>query len=132
MQRSPNYNTKQKDLILNIIKKEKKEFTIKDVHSKINGKTGLTTIYRLVDKLVEDGILDKHIGKDNKTYYQYLEKCENKNHFYLKCESCGKVVHIDCDCIEDLSNHIMNHHKFKTDRKNIIINGTCDKCNSKE
>jgi Fe2+ or Zn2+ uptake regulation protein len=77
------YNTKQKDLILNVIKKEKKEFTIKDIYSKLDG-IGLTTIYRLVDKLVEDKVLNKSISKDNITYYQYLEKCEHENHFYLK------------------------------------------------
>ncbi|MBR3898505.1 MAG: transcriptional repressor [Bacilli bacterium] len=129
MPRSDHYNTKQKDLILNIIKQEEKDFTIKDIHSKLKDETGLTTIYRFMDKLIEDGLVDKHIGKDNKTYYNYLEKCDNKNHFYLKCESCGKIVHIDCDCIEDLSNHITNKHKFKLNRKHFIINGTCGDCN---
>ena len=126
--RRNNYNTKQKDLILDIIKKEKIQFTIKDIYEKLGGSVGLTTIYRLVDKLVDENLLNKEIGKDNITYYQYLEHCEEENHFYLKCDECGKVMHIDCDCINDLSNHILNHHKFKTNKEHIIINGKCNKC----
>lgn len=128
MKRNLNYKTKQKELILNIIKDETKPFTIKDIHSKISKDVGLTTIYRLVDKMVDDGLLNKEIGSDNTTYYQYLEKCSEENHFYLKCDSCGKVIHIDCDCIKSLSNHIYNNHKFITNKERIIINGKCNNC----
>lgn len=126
--RSDNYTTKQKDLILDIIKKKNKEFTIKEIYNELDKKVGLTTIYRLVDKLVDNNTLNKYIGKDNTTYYQYLESCEHENHFYLKCTNCGEMIHIDCDCISELSNHIYNDHKFKLNREHIIINGTCEKC----
>ena len=128
MPRSETYNTKQKDLILDLIKKQKCEFTIKDIYNSLKEKTGLTTIYRLVDKLVSEGYLNKYIGANNTTYYQYLEKCDSVNHFYLKCEKCGNLIHIDCDCIKDLTNHIMKHHNFITNKENIIINGVCENC----
>ncbi len=122
------YKTKQKDLILKIVKKQKSEFTIKDIYDDLNKEVGLTTIYRFIDKLVKDGKLNKSIGENNTTYYQYLEECCNHNHFYLKCEKCGNIIHIDCDCIEELTNHILLNHKFKPCREHIIINGICEKC----
>ena len=128
MKRSESYNTKQKDLILKVIKTREREFTIKDIYNEVKDKTGLTTIYRLVDRLAEEGELNKYIGKDNVTYYNYLEKCDKKNHFYLKCELCGSMIHVDCDCIEDLSKHILKNHKFKPTNEHIIINGICDSC----
>lgn len=130
MARSESYNTKQKDIIINVIKHEKQEFTINDIYNQVKDKAGLTTIYRLVDKMVEEGKLSKYIGKDNTTYYQYLIECNEDNHFYLKCNKCGKMIHIDCDCIEDLSSHISKKHKFILSKKNIIINGVCEKCTS--
>ena len=126
------YNTKQKDLILNSIKNQKQEFTIKDIYNIVKKETGLTTIYRLVDKLVQDGRLSKYIGKDNSTYYQYLEECNKENHFYLKCDKCGKIVHIDCNCIEEMTSHIFKKHKFKPNREQVIINGICKDCIKKE
>ena len=128
MARREFYNTKQKELILETIKNSNKEFTIKEIHEQVKDSTGLTTIYRLVDKLVEEGLLDKRIGNDNNTYYQYLGVCDCSNHFYLKCIECGKLIHVDCDCIKDLSNHILNEHGFVTTKEHIIINGTCSAC----
>lgn len=125
------YNTKQKDIILDIIKKEKKEFTVKDIYEKVKEKSGLTTIYRLIDKLVREGRLSKNISKDNITYYQYLEECNHENHFYLKCEDCGNMTHVDCDCIEGLTKHIYKEHKFKPSHDHIIINGICNECSKK-
>lgn len=125
------YNTKQKDLILDIIKNYKKEFTVKDIYSKVENNTGLTTIYRLIDKLVDEGRLSKTINKDNITYYQYLEECSHENHFYLKCDDCGNMIHIDCDCINDLTKHIFREHKFKPSRDHIIIAGICEECAKK-
>lgn len=122
------YNTKQKDLIIDIIKKKTHEFTIKDIYDDLNTKVGLTTIYRLVDNLIKDNLISKSIGKDNITYYQYLEKCDEDNHFYLKCDKCGNMIHVDCDCIDDLYNHIIKKHKFKLSKENIIIDGICEKC----
>ena len=125
------YNTKQKDLIFNIIKNQKQEFTVKDIYNELNKDVGLTTIYRLIDKLEKNNIISKSIGKDNITFYKYLEKCNHDIHFYLKCEECGYLEHIDCDCIVDLFSHIYKEHKFKPDKEKIIINGICKKC-SKE
>lgn len=125
---SMTYNTKQKDLLLDVISSEKKEFTIKDIYNKLDGKVGLTTIYRFIEKLEKENLITKSVGSDNNTYYQYLHKCNHENHFYLKCNNCGEMKHIDCDCILELSDHINKHHKFIPDREKIIINGICEKC----
>ncbi len=38
MARSESYNTKQKDIILNAIKHQKKEFTINDIYNQVKDK----------------------------------------------------------------------------------------------
>ncbi len=126
-----NYQTKQKDILLKEIRKKKEEFTIKELHEELST-IGLTTIYRFIDKLVEDKILVKRIGDNNTTYYQYLEECDKENHFYLKCDKCGEMIHVDCDCIEELSHHISSEHKFKLNKEKIIIGGICKKCMRKD
>lgn len=121
------YKTKQKDLILNLLKECNDEFSIKDIYDKLQRSCGLTTIYRLVDKLCDEGQIKK-IVKNNSVYYQYLEDCDSDNHFYLKCEKCGMLIHIDCDCIIELQNHIFDEHQFRSTNKNIMINGICNNC----
>ena len=121
------YSTKQKNMIINVIKNKDKEFTIKDIYNELDN-VGLTTVYRLVDKLVKEGSIRKNISNDNIVTYSYLEKCDHDNHFYLKCDKCKRLEHVDCDCIEELYNHINKNHKFKLNKENIVINGICNKC----
>ena len=127
MTRSNHYNTKQKDLILDCIKNHN-EFTVNDIYEELNKEVGLTTIYRKVDELVNENKIKKYIGKDNVTYYQYLCDCDKDNHFYLKCEKCGTLEHVDCDCINELSKHINKNHEFEINKQNIVINGVCKNC----
>jgi len=126
--RNHNYETKQKDLILDVIKKQKKEFLIKDIYKELKDQVGLTTIYRLIEKLEEDNLINKTIKPNNTTYYEYIEKCEEDNHFYLKCNKCGTLTHVDCDCINDLYNHVYKEHDFTLDKEKIIIKGICKNC----
>jgi Fur family ferric uptake transcriptional regulator len=125
--RTETYKTKQKEVLADTIKSMNKEFTIKDIYSKLNEEVGLTTIYRFIDKLVEEGKIKKTADGTN-IYYQYLCDCDHENHFYLKCDKCGSLIHVDCDCITDLSEHIFKHHNFIPNTKSIIINGICESC----
>ena len=126
MSKRDNYNTKQKEMVLDLIKTKTREFTVKDLYLELNKEIGLTTIYRLVDKLVEEGTINK-----NENYYQYLGHCDCDNHFYLKCNQCGNLIHVDCDCINELMEHISIEHQFVPDKEKIVINGLCKKCLSK-
>ena len=130
MSRNENYKTKQKELIINTIKDLQNDFTIKELYEVLNKKVGLTTIYRLTFKLVEEGKIKKSVDDNNIVRYQYLETCECSNHFYLKCNKCGSITHVDCDCIKDFTNHVLKNHSFKVDNVNIIIKGICSKCNN--
>lgn len=52
MSRNETYKTKQKELILDVIKSFKNDFTIKEIYEKLNQNFGLTTIYRTMPILL--------------------------------------------------------------------------------
>lgn len=127
MQRSKHYHTKQKDLIVDLIKKQPHRFTVEDIHKMTDRQAGITTIYRVVNSLAEEGLVVKTF-EDGVTYYRYLEPCNKQNHFYLKCNHCDKLVHVKCDYVEKLARHIARTHNFSPSPEHIIINGTCATC----
>lgn len=52
MSRNETYKTKEKELILDVIKSFKNDFTIKEIYEKLNQNFGLTTIYRTMPILL--------------------------------------------------------------------------------
>ena len=50
----------------------------------------------------------------------------------MVCERCGRLFHLDCSQMEQLSQHIREHHGFFIDYKNTILYGTCAACAAKE
>lgn len=119
------YMTKQKKILLDTILENNCEFRIKDLEEKTS--VGLTTIYRFIEENEKLGMI-KRMVLNGEVVYEYLEKCESDNHFYLKCLNCGKMIHIDCDCIDELRNHIENTHHFNMNMDSIMIPGFCDQC----
>lgn len=128
MRRGEKYNTKQRERILAIIKSEKASFSAKDIYGKLNKEIGLTTIYRSLDNLVHDSLILKVESKDHTTKYQYTKPCNDTDHFYLKCEKCGKLEHVDCKKVSGLTEHILSKHHFRISSKHVIIHGLCGEC----
>lgn len=125
------YHTRQKDLILAGIKAQPTSFTVKELKRYLGRqgeKVGETTVYRLINDLVAEGLLVRELSDNNETVFEYLEPCEHKNHFYLKCDTCGRKRHADCVCIDQISEHIKKEHKFEICRKNLMVHGKCPNC----
>ncbi len=124
---SMTYNTKQREMLLTAIKYMRRSFSAQELHAQLNGEIGLTTVYRLVEKLAEEGVLIK-TTRDNMSEYQYIEPCENEDHFYLKCNRCGEMKHVDCERVQGLTEHIAHEHGFELTNSHIVINGICAQC----
>lgn len=125
------YNTKTREIVSEEIKNFNNGFTIKELKESLDKKEikiGLTTIYRALEKLLDDGIVKKYFDENNITHFKYVMDCTSERHFYLKCDKCNKMYHIDCGCIDDLSQHILKQHKFSIDTRNIILSGLCNSC----
>lgn len=128
------YETKQKNYILDILKENKdKQMNCEEIYVALKEKNysvGLATIYRYLDKLVELNIVRKynssHLGK---AYFQYIdEDCKKHNHFHMICLKCNKLVHLDCELMNNFINHIEEHHKFKVVPEKIVYYGYCEEC----
>jgi Fur family ferric uptake transcriptional regulator len=129
-----NYNTKQKAIILDYIKNAgDKHFTVDSLCEKMlkNGDAvGRTTVYRFAEALANDGLLRKYAATHGQSVcYQYVgEHSDCNNHFHLKCEKCGSLIHLECDEMSELAQHIENHHGFSLNPLKTGIYGVCEAC----
>ena len=134
MKKDSGYNTRQKEIILDYLVKNKDKHTnVQEISAYLlsgGSSVGTATIYRQLDKLVESGIVRKY-NFDGKTgaCYQYIDEHEHCNeHFHLKCTVCGKLIHLECDHLSGVNEHIKNHHGFTVDPSQTVFYGICAEC----
>ncbi len=114
--------TKQRIEILDMINILGLNSSIKNISSKITD-MDKSTIYRILNILYENGILEKIIGKDNQIIYVISD--EHKH--YMKCLKCGSIQEIDKCPFDDNKNN-SNINGFKVIRHSLIIEGICKNC----
>ena len=93
---------------------------------------GLATIYRQLEKLESSGLVHKVSTADG-ALYQYCDHAEDgRECLLLRCENCGRMVHLDCGHLEDLYRHLEQQHHFRIDPRRTILTGRCRSCEEKE
>jgi Fur family ferric uptake transcriptional regulator len=136
--RPANYRTRQGQSILDYMKSlEEGHITVNQVVRHFEGTeeaVGQTTVYRHLEKLAADGIIRKYMMHDGKSAcYQYTNAEKNcREHFHLKCESCGAFIHEDCDFLDKISRHLLRRHHFKINLLKTVLYGTCKTCRARE
>ena len=129
------YNTKQKQILTDYFSKNNdKHYSIKEITEAVSDMNiGKSTIYRLIDKMTKDGSVRRLNGNDGKSVlYQYLGNSHECNkHFHLKCTKCGLLIHLECEYMNTLNEHIEESHKFEIDNSKTLIYGICSSCNER-
>lgn len=125
------YKTRQRELILNYLIENKNHHVIADDIAE-HLSVGKSTVYRYLDKLVNDGIVRKYNIADGKSAcYQYCENTDCHNHYHFKCNECGNLFHIECSHIDNMTQHIYKSHRFNVDLCKTVIYGICESCSKK-
>lgn len=132
------YKTKQMTDILTYLKSvEGRHVNVSDIshYFKENGYTiGTATIYRNLDRMVEQGIVAKYtVDGTTSACFEYLgehHKEVNLVCYHCKCECCGKLFHVHCEELTALGHHMTEHHNFQIDYKKTVFYGLCGDCSS--
>ena len=131
---SNGYQTKQKKLIYEFFESNKhKHFTCDEITYMLLSEgtpVGKTTVYRQLENLISEGKIKKLNPHKGKSFlYQYIdENLDCENHMHLRCIKCGCYIHLSCDFMNQVSSHILQHHKFAVDNAKTEILGVCETC----
>ncbi len=130
------YKTKQRELLLDFFKsREGKHITAAEVCSfvKESGEAiGLSTVYRQLESLVDEGIINKYvIDAGTPACFEYSGHDSHEGHegcFHCKCEKCGKLIHLHCDEMMEIQEHLSREHHFKLNPMRTVLYGLCEDC----
>lgn len=124
------YQTKHKKALIEYLKENShRHLSINEIQEGMKHAIPVATLYRLIDSLVDEGLVRKYIiGPSSSCCYQYADCSKEHQHFHLICEKCGKLIHLECHEVEHLIQHVSDEHNFNIDVSRINLYGLCDKC----
>ena len=86
---------------------------------------GLTTVYRSLQSLVDDKIVDVLRRDDGEAIYRL---CGERHHHHLVCKGCGDTVEIEGGAIEKWAKTMAKEFGFREVGHTAEIFGICKKC----
>ena len=126
------YNTKQQEAILNCLKSTKGEHkTAEDIYLLLKNQglsVGKTTVYRHLDKLTNEGVVRRFTVGDNSGACYQIADSHCAEHHHLKCSKCGRLIHMECNFLDDLAGHLEKEHGFILDKGKTVLYGVCSQC----
>ena len=100
---------------------------IYDILRRQGERVGLTTVYRQLTRLAEEGFARKTATEGQGSLYSVLkEQCAE--HYHLVCTDCGALSHLSCDHIEAFIHHISIEHGFTISPIKTTLYGLCAEC----
>ncbi len=122
-------NTKQKQLLLAILKEADRPMSINEIYTQVViqlPKIAKSTIYRNIDSLLSQNLIDKYHLNDNEIFYRIKADSNEHKHFVI-CDDCKKVFDLPSCPIHALEN-AMEEEGFIIKDHQIQISGICKSC----
>ena len=131
------YKSKHRDQILSILQENEKEhMTAGQILDELRASgisIGVATIYRQLERMVEEGLVNKYIIDANSpACFEYVDRQTTcgEECFHCKCEKCGKVVHIERKSVEAAMQSLSGSegNGFELDCTRTLFYGICGDC----
>ena len=129
------YMTKQYQAVLQCVEARAGAFTAGELAEDLRqgGQTGgLAAAYRQLARLGGAGGMHKVPTEDGALYQRCPHPETEHACFLLRCETCGRILHLDCAQLEELYRHLESTHHFRIDPRRTVLTGRCRHCMEQE
>ena len=86
---------------------------------------GLTTVYRTLQAMAEDGQVDVIVRGDGESVYR---QCSPSHHHHLVCRACRSTIEIDAPDVERWATEVAASHGYRDVTHTVEVFGLCPRC----
>ena len=133
------YRTQQKALLLDFLSRNaEKTFSMESLADALSDDLGdkapgKSTVYRLVNKLTEEGIVRRFAEENSRSaLYQIVGGASCHHHLHMKCTKCGKLMHMSDEQSEQIIEKIFGDSAFAVSQEQTTLYGSCAECSRAE
>jgi Fur family ferric uptake transcriptional regulator len=120
--------TKQRTAVAAVLDEQTEFRSAQELHSELRAQgeaVGLTTVYRTLQALADEGAVDVLRGDDGEAVYR---RCTQTHHHHLVCRGCGRTVEIEEPKVELWADDVAGRHGFTSVTHTVEIFGLCPAC----
>lgn len=120
--------TKQRTAIEADLERSEEFRSAQQVHASLHrhgDKIGLATVYRTLQAMVDEGLVDALRTDDGEQAYR---RCSTGHHHHLVCRDCGRTVEIEGPAVERWTAAISAEHGFTDVAHTLELFGRCGPC----
>jgi Fur family ferric uptake transcriptional regulator len=121
--------TRAQRAVLDVLRDQTGFVSAQSIHARLRATStsvGLTSVYRALQGLADDGAVDVVRSASGELTYR---RCASEDHHHhLLCSSCGATVEVEAPALESWVAEVARRHRYRVDGHTLEITGTCAAC----
>jgi Fe2+ or Zn2+ uptake regulation protein len=120
--------TPQRQMILSIIEEAHEHLSVEEIGQRVRARhpfVSLSTIYRTLELLKALDLVREVTLSPGKSSY---EAATGGDHHHLLCRTCGRVIHVSDELLDDLRAQLAARHGFTSLSISLLVTGCCHEC----
>jgi Fur family transcriptional regulator, ferric uptake regulator len=89
--------------------------------------TGRASIYRVLDLLVDHGLVERVAVGQGLSRFERSE-AGGEHHHHLVCERCGRLVAFDDPALERAIDNLSERLGVRVEHHDVVLRGACEQC----
>jgi len=89
--------------------------------------TGRASIYRVLDLLVDHGLVERVAVGDGQSRFERSE-AGGAHHHHLVCDHCGRLVAFDDPALERAIDSLGDRLGMRVAHHDVVLRGACEEC----
>lgn len=113
--------------ILELLEQADIALSHKDIQAELNGVCNRVTIYRVLERLLEEGFVHRIVNTDGVVKYARCHSCQDKNHqhnhLHFSCTQCQEVT-----CLQQVQPSYQLPPNYLAQEVHFTVSGICPNC----
>lgn len=118
--------TKSLKQVLQVFEEKTQAVSAVELFESLQSDMNKSTVYRLLDRLEDEGMIHSFLGGDGLKWYAKCSSCSHNHHYdvhpHFQCNQCGKM-----DCL-DIVVEVPKIPNRKVESTHFLVFGTCEDC----